>query len=63
MYYEVVEIRGSYICLNPYSNGTMYLIANVVLNLSNNPSLNPYSNGTMYLITGLELEVRSKTVS
>ncbi len=41
------ELKG----LNPYSNGTMYLIVN-----NNYPrtdmakSLNPYSNGTMYLI-------------
>ena len=38
-------------CLNPYSNGTMYLIRNTFQCLTlNEVSLNPYSNGTMYLI-------------
>ena len=38
--------------LNPYSNGTMYLIMekNEILN-NLGSGLNPYSNGTMYLIT------------
>ena len=38
-------------CLNPYSNGTMYLMLrkHVEMQISE-LCLNPYSNGTMYLI-------------
>ena len=35
--------------LNPYSNGTMYLIR-VIAGVYHEYGLNPYSNGTMYLI-------------
>ena len=38
-------------CLNPYSNGTMYLIRRRSPGRSwRSGRLNPYSNGTMYLI-------------
>ena len=37
--------------LNPYSNGTMYLIrCYQVCKHEQKKSLNPYSNGTMYLM-------------
>ena len=37
--------------LNPYSNGTMYLIGIYTYDSGiDDESLNPYSNGTMYLI-------------
>ena len=36
--------------LNPYSNGTMYLILRRLDIWPYSPCLNPYSNGTMYLI-------------
>ena len=38
------------VCLNPYSNGTMYLIKQMFRSFRGGESLNPYSNGTMYLI-------------
>ena len=39
------------VSLNPYSNGTMYLIRQGTGTLRQaEASLNPYSNGTMYLI-------------
>ena len=36
--------------LNPYSNGTMYLINFETAYQSQKMGLNPYSNGTMYLM-------------
>ncbi len=37
--------------LNPYSNGTMYLMnGNPLKKAPKKQGLNPYSNGTMYLI-------------
>ena len=36
--------------LNPYSNGTMYLILRLRSGSQTRGCLNPYSNGTMYLI-------------
>ena len=38
--------------LNPYSNGTMYLIPHSLTRQTKNEKrLNPYSNGTMYLMS------------
>ena len=46
--------------LNPYSNGTMYLMQLTNDELFGNAMrLNPYSNGTMYLIQWKKLSTKS----
>ena len=50
----VAEVR-----LNPYSNGTMYLIIIINLKTSKLMGLNPYSNGTMYLIAAQTVNLLS----
>ena len=46
--------------LNPYSNGTMYLITFQEQMDRYLSSLNPYSNGTMYLMNGNPLKKAPK---
>ena len=46
--------------LNPYSNGTMYLIIWIMTPcFFDKYRLNPYSNGTMYLIASAKRQVQT----
>ena len=50
---EADEVVSEPSGLNPYSNGTMYLITlKKIASVDLFTGLNPYSNGTMYLICG-----------